>query len=124
MDSDTTSRCSSSRAMPISVSMPNWISGGGVTNAVQWQNCHDGKNLAMGASYHAYTERVLFEGAHRAELDDVFRIEIGQLEPVFRDVRGREKIVLLVFALQSVEQIFPGQMGLFAGLDGAFEDRK
>ena len=56
------------------------------------------------------------------QLDDVFGIEIGQLEPVFRDVRWREQIVLRVLLLQGLsKRSARDKLRLQLGFDGALD---
>src|SRR5271170_2646894 len=77
--------------------------------------------VAEQALYHAAALRVLFDGTNRAELDDILRIKIGELEPVLRDVRGREQIVLLILALERLQQVLPPQRGFLPGFDGPLD---
>ena len=67
------------------------------------------------------TRRIFLAGSNWRELDHIFGIEIGQFEPVFRDIRRREQIIFRVFLLQRLKQIVPGQMRFQFRLNCAFD---
>src|SRR5687768_14854395 len=112
IDSATTSRPSGfSRVIPISVSVPNWISMG---SPILRFSCNPfyapgsvPKQSVRGSPWRPLNRRGLALLGHpiRREPDNVARIEIGQLEPVLCDIARREQVVFAIFLLQSVLQI-------------------
>ena len=62
-----------------------------------------------------------FECAHGRNFDDVFRIVIDQLEPIFGDVGGRENIVFGEFGDKGELQIGFADPLLLLGGDGALD---
>src|SRR5712692_5999378 len=111
IDSATTSNPSGfSRVMPISVSVPNWMSmigfcqGGALGSRRHKARGDDGgvgwRGMLDGAGTLFAIRRPV-----RAEADDVARIEVRQFQPIFGDVAGRKEIILAVFPLERVEQV-------------------
>ena len=48
-----------------------------------------------------------FRSSIRARAYHISRVEIGQLQPILRDVAGREKFVFPVFPAQRVKEVLP-----------------
>src|SRR2546423_2842274 len=110
IDSATTSSPSVfSRLMPISVSMPNWMS------MITTHNC--GLRLSNRIGLRLVSRSIRGQSHHIA------RIEIRQLQPIFRDIAGREKIVFAIFPLQRLEQILQGNGRLTLQLNGSFDGK-
>src|SRR5277367_2758917 len=108
MDSATTSRFSSvSRAMPISVSVPNWmiilsLLVPGPAPPLLTNSFWSCRFTVLDDSRSA---QLLLARPDGRQLDHVVGVEIGQLEPVFRDVGWREQIVLGVLLLQGEQKV-------------------
>src|SRR5271163_3363459 len=114
IDSATTSRFSSfSRAIPISVSVPNWI--------IMLFVVHPAARLPRPLSYNTRAEPIFLSGPNRRQLDDVIGVKIRQFEPIFRDVRRRKEIIFRVLFLQCLGQVLARQLRLLLGLDGALD---
>src|SRR5688572_9945343 len=133
IDSATTSRPSGfSRVMPISVSVPNWMSiahlfllKGFVLQSLlcpsfgRKANC-EGPSIPglNGIGLARFSQTV------RRQPDNIARIEVRQLEPILGDIARREQVVFAIFLLQGVFQILEGERRLcFFGdrpLDGKF----
>src|SRR5215204_7477047 len=111
MDSATTSRPSGfSRVMPISVSVPNWMS---IAHLCLLEDSRLQSHVCPSFARKANCEGPSIPGLNRIGLalvartvwrqpDNIARVEIRELEPVLGDVTRREQIVFAIFLLQSV----------------------
>src|SRR5713101_1543115 len=121
--------------MPISVSVPNWMSmigfcqGGASGSRRRKIRGDDGGVGGRGMLDGAGTLRAIRRPI-RAEADDVARVEVRQFQPILGDVAGRKEIILPVFPSERIEQVLLRNGRLLLQLDraldgvffGAFDD--
>src|SRR5436190_15400259 len=128
IDSATTSRLPGiCRVIPISVSVPNWMSinrqGSGSPRAPD-TGPHDRARVRLLTS--AATNLGLdgpvaglgfVIGPIRRQTNDVAGLKIRELQPIFSYIAGRKQIVFAIFLLEGFEQILPGEGRFFLLLD-------
>src|SRR5438105_12669057 len=116
MDSVTTSTFSApATVMPYSVSRPNtrFIPRGD-------KLCGGSRYLPSLLDYTTAVSRLALHRADGRNLDDILRIVINELEPIFGNVSGREDIVLAIFGIEGKLQVSLSNALLLLGRNGAF----
>src|SRR5712664_1104325 len=116
MDSATTSTLSGpSTVIPYSVSMPR------VRCMAGWRPRHAASSLAVSDNRADSFRPRSRDGSNGRNLDDVLGVVIEQHQPVFRDVGGREDVVLGVFEFQRTQQVRLAEAFIFFRIDAALD---